>query len=125
VLLYQRDVTGLSLEELERNMAREGELLDPFARELVEAVGADTDSLDRLITEAAEGWTAERIAPLERNILRVSVHELLDREDIPVAVSISEAVGMAKRFCGAEAPAFVNGILGRIAAEHADHVRGT
>lgn len=117
ILLYQHDVTGLPLEDLERNAERDGRPLDPFARELVDGVSVDTETLDRLITGAAEGWTAERIAPLERNIMRVSVHELLDRPDIPPAVSISEAVGMAKRFCGAEAPAFVNGILGRIASE--------
>jgi N utilization substance protein B len=119
-LLYQRDVTGLSLEELERNAERDGAALDPFARELLEGVAADTATLDALITDAAEGWTAERIAPLERNIMRVSVHELLDRPDIPPPVSISEAVGMAKRYCGAEAPAFVNGILGKIAADRAE-----
>lgn len=117
-LLYQRDVTGLSLQELERNLAREGRPLDPFARELVEAVTADPAGLDAIITGAAEGWTAARMAPLERNILRVSVHELLDRDDIPPAVSISEAVGLAKRYCGTETPGFVNGILGRVAQEH-------
>jgi N utilization substance protein B len=119
-LLYQRDVTGLSLEELEQNAEREGRALDPFARELLEGVASDTATLDALITDAAQGWTAERIAPLERNIMRVSVHELLDRPDIPPPVSISEAVGMAKRYCGAEAPAFVNGILGKIAADRAE-----
>jgi N utilization substance protein B len=94
VLLYQHDVTGLGLE-------------------------ADPASLDALITAAAEGWTAERLAPLERNILRVAVHEILDWPDIPAAVSINEAVDMAKRYCQTEAPGLVNGILGRIAAEHA------
>lgn len=117
ILLYQRDVTGLSLEELERNARREGAPVDPFARALVEGVAADTASLDALITGAAEGWTAERLAPLERNILRVAVHELLDWPEIPPAVSINEAVGLAKRYCQAEAPGLVNGILGRIAAE--------
>lgn len=117
ILLYQRDVTGLSLEELERNARREGTPVDPFARALVEGVAADTASLDALITGAAEGWTAERLAPLERNILRVAVHELLDWPEIPTAVSINEAVGLAKRYCQAEAPGLVNGILGRIAAE--------
>jgi N utilization substance protein B len=119
ILLYQRDVTGLSLEELQENAAREGTPVDEFARALAEGVASDTDSLDRLITGAAEGWTAERLAPLERNILRVAVHELLDWEDIPAAVSINEAVDLAKRYCQAEAPGLVNGILGRIASEHA------
>jgi transcription antitermination factor NusB len=120
ILLYQHDVTGLGTEELERNAERDGAAVDPFTRALVEGVAADTGSLDRLITEAAEGWTAERLAPLERNILRVAVHELLDWPDIPPAVSIDEAVELAKRYCQPEAAALVNGILGRIAREHAE-----
>ena len=83
-------------------------------------MASDTASLDTLITGAAEGWTAERLAPLERNILRVAVHELLDRPDIPPAVSIDEAVDLAKRYCQTEAAGFVNGILGRIVAEQTE-----
>jgi N utilization substance protein B len=120
ILLYQHDVTGLPFEELEGNLERDGTPLDPFARALVEGVSADPGSLDELITGAAAGWTAERLAPLERNILRVAVHELLDWPDIPAAVSINEAVDLAKRYCQVEAPGLVNGILGRIAAEHAE-----
>lgn len=116
-LLYQHDVTGLSMDELMRNAERAGERIDPFARELVEGASLDTEYLDRLITEAAEGWTAERLAPLERNILRVALHEVLDREDVPRAVAIAEAVALAKRYCQAQAPGLVNGILGRIASE--------
>ena len=119
VLLYQHDVTGLGLEELERNAERDGTPVDPFARALMEGVASDTASLDELITGAAQGWTAARLAPLERNILRVAVHEILDWPDIPAAVSINEAVDLAKRYCQTEAPGLVNGILGRIAAEHA------
>lgn len=120
ILLYQHDVTGLPLEDLEANLERDGTPLDPFARALTEGVAADPASLDELITGAAEGWTAERLAPLERNILRVAVHELLDWPDIPAAVSINEAVDLAKRYCQVEAAGLVNGILGRIAAEHAE-----
>lgn len=119
-LLYQHDVTGLPLEDLERNTERDGTPIDPFARAISEGVAVDTASLDALITGAAEGWTADRLAPLERNILRVAVHEILDWPDIPAAVSINEAVDLAKRYCQAEAPALVNGILGRIAAEQAE-----
>lgn len=117
VILYQHDVTGLPLDQLERNADLAGVPLDPFARALVEGVTVDTASLDRLITEASEGWTVERLAPLERSILRIAVHELLDWPDIPDAVSINEAVELAKRFCQSEAAGLVNGILGRILAE--------
>ena len=96
-------MTGLPLEELEANAARDGTPVDPFARALMEGVASDTASLDELITGAAEGWTADRLAPLERNILRVAVHELLDWPDIPAAVSINEAVDLAKRYCQTEA----------------------
>ena len=123
VLLYQHDVTGLGLEELERNAERDGSPVDPFARALMEGVAADPESLDELITGAAEGWTSERLAPLERNILRVAVHEILDWPEIPTAVSINEAVDMAKKYCQTEAAGLINGILGRIAAEAAEVAR--
>jgi len=123
VLLYQHDVTGLDLEELERNAERDGTPVDPFSRALMEGVASDPASLDELITGASEGWTAERLAPLERNILRVAVHEILDWPDIPTAVSINEAVDMAKRYCQTEAAGLVNGILGRIAAEQTEVAR--
>ena len=117
VILYQREVTGLPLDQLERNAEMAGSRLDPFARALVEGVSVDTESLDKLITDAAVGWTVDRLAPLERSILRVAVHELLDWPDIPDAVSINEAVELAKRFCQPEAAGLVNGILGRILSE--------
>lgn len=117
-LLYQRDVTGLGLDQLRANARRDrGAPIDDFTLALIEGVEVDRGHLDTLITQAAEGWTADRIAPLERNILRVAVHELLDYPDTPVAVVISEAVEMAKTYCGAEAPGFVNGILGSVARE--------
>ncbi|MEQ8833132.1 MAG: transcription antitermination factor NusB [Miltoncostaeaceae bacterium] len=118
VLLYQREITGLPLDQLERNADRAGVPIDPFSRALVEGVSVDTASLDTLIDAAAVGWSAARMAPLERSILRVAIHELLDWPDIPAAVSINEAVELAKRFCQAEAGGLVNGILGRIASDH-------
>jgi N utilization substance protein B len=126
ILLYQRDVTGLAVDDLVENAVRAGEPpLDDFARELVEGVEAERPALDEAITAAAEGWTAERLAPLERNILRVAVHEIRSRPDVPPAVSIDEAVGLARRYCQPQAAAFVNGILGRIAAEEAGLARGS
>ena len=114
VALYQADVTGRPAPDLvERGAA-------PFTRELVEGVESERHELDDSIARHATGWSLDRIAPLERNILRVAVHELLDWPDIPTAVSINEAVDLAKRYCQAEAPGLVNGILGRIAADGAE-----
>jgi transcription antitermination protein NusB len=122
--LYQHDLTGLPIDELEDNARRAGDPpLDGFGRSLVDGVLADRTALDAAITAAAEGWTAERLAPLERNILRVAVHELGSRDDIPPAVSINEAVALAKRYCQAEAAGLVNGILGRIARAHGVETR--
>ena len=106
--LYQHDVTGRPLSELVEPGASD------FTRELVEGVNADGEELDALIERYAEGWTLDRIAPLERNIMRVALHELLHRDDIPAEVAIDEAVETAKELCSRDAPAFVNGILGSV-----------
>jgi N utilization substance protein B len=111
-VLYQWDVTGEPLASL-----YEGEI-DPFAQELAEAVAAHAEELDRTITEASEGWTADRLGALERNALRIGVQEL-QTGDVPVEVAINEAVELTKRYATDEAARLVNGILGRIAKERA------
>jgi N utilization substance protein B len=109
-LLYQWDVTGQPLASL-----YEGEI-DPFARELAEAVAPRAVDLDAKITEASEDWTADRLGALERNVLRIGIHEL-EEGDVPVEVAIDEAVSLAKRYASDDAGRLVNGILGRIARE--------
>jgi N utilization substance protein B len=111
-LLYQWDVTGQPLASL-----HEGEV-DEYARLLAESVAARAVELDALITEAAEGWTADRLGAVERNVLRIAVQEL-ESGDVPEPVAIDEAVGLAKRYASDEAGRLVNGILGRIQREHA------
>jgi transcription antitermination protein NusB len=111
-LLYQWDLTQQPLASL-----YEGDV-DPFARDLAEAVIAHAEQLDRRITEAAEEWSADRLGALERNVLRIGLHEL-ERDDVPVEVAINEAVELAKRYASDDAARLVNGILGRIAREKA------
>jgi len=111
VALYQSDVTGRPASELVERGAT------PFTRELVEGVEAGRGELDESIARHASGWTLDRIAPLERNILRVAVHEMRDRPDVPVEVAIDEAVEAAKELCSADAPGFVNGVLGAVQRE--------
>jgi N utilization substance protein B len=111
VALYQADVTGRPAAEL----------LDPrataFTRELVDGVLGERDELDAQIERHASGWSLDRIAPLERSILRVALHELRSRPDVPAEVAIDEAVEAAKELCSTETPAFVNGVLGAVHRE--------
>ena len=107
---YQRDVTGRPLHELLAD-AR------PFTRELAEAVESHRDELDEAIASHARGWDLDRIAPLERNLMRVALYEIEHSDDVPVEVAIDEAVEIAKEYCGAEAPGFVNGVLGAVVRE--------
>ena len=111
-LLYQWDVTGQPLASL-----YEGEV-DEFALETAEAVAEAVEALDTRISGAAEGWTADRLGAVERNILRIATYEL-DRGEVPLEVAIDEAVTLAKRYASEEAGRLVNGILGRIAREEA------
>lgn len=84
------------------------------ARMLAEGVVASRAELDGLAQAAAENWRLERIAAVERNILRLAIHEL--RQGVtPPRVVIDEAIWLAQRFAGSRAPAFVNGVLDRVA----------
>lgn len=109
--LYQADVTDRPAIGLLETAAT------PFTRELVEGVTRDRTSLDTLIERHSRDWTLDRIAPLERAILRVALFELTRREDVPDEVAINEAIEAAKELCGVDAPGFVNGILGAVKRE--------
>jgi N utilization substance protein B len=124
--LYQREVTGAPLEDvmdrvsLPEDQGAEQEVplpagrLTDFSRDLVRGVDEHTPELDALLEEAAQDWTVDRIAPLERSILRTALYEILHRPDVPDEVAIDEAVEAAKTFCSMEAPGFVNGVLGGV-----------
>jgi N utilization substance protein B len=108
VALYQHEVTSRPVAEVLPKDA------SPFTRELVDGVLTHQDEVDALIERYAQGWTLERIAPLERTILRTALYEMLHRTDVPDEVAIDEAIEAAKELCAAEAPKFVNGILGAV-----------
>jgi transcription antitermination protein NusB len=115
--LYQSDLLGRPLDD---TFPRDA---NAFTRQLAELVRDRQPQLDDLISRHSSGWTLDRIAPLERSILRVGLAELLypgevpGEREIPPEGAIDEAVETAKRFCGADAPAFVNGILGAVLRE--------
>lgn len=113
VALYQQEVSPRPLEGLLDRRAT------AFTRELALGAAGAAEELDALIERHSVGWTLDRIAPLERSILRVALYEMLHRDDVPDEVAIDEAVEGAKELCGSEAPGFVNGILGAILRERA------
>jgi transcription antitermination protein NusB len=122
--LYQSDLLDRPLEETFPRDAH------AFTRSLAELVRARQPELDEMISEYASGWTLDRIAPLERSILRVGIAELLHPDDIPGEQAIppegaiDEAVETAKLFCGADAPGFVNGILATVLRERVRQPEG-
>ena len=115
--LYQSDVTGRPLDDAFEPGAA------AFTRALAHVTADNADGLDEQIARHARGWTVERIAPLERAILRTALLEMLHPDlveaerPIPPEGAIDEAVETAKSFCGAEAPGFVNGVLAAVLRE--------
>jgi N utilization substance protein B len=100
-------------------IARMGRDVPPhmaYATEIVEGIAANAERIDELLSTYAEGWTLDRMPVVDRNIARIGVYELLFRDDVDDAVAISEAVALAEEFSTGESPRFLNGLLGRIAA---------
>jgi transcription antitermination protein NusB len=122
-ILYQADVTGERPIAVLDDLKAGGERVPSFARELVLGVGERLGELDALIGEHAEGWTVERMAVVDRNLLRLACFELLHRPDVPIGAAIAEAVEAANELSTSESGRFINGILGRIARERADGPR--
>jgi N utilization substance protein B len=113
-MLYQWELGGNTPEQvsstffLERRADNE---VERFARDLFQAAVNDIDRLDRLVRERAENWRLERMAAVDRNILRVALCEILHHREIPPSVVINEALEIARRFSGEGSVEFVNGVL--------------
>jgi N utilization substance protein B len=112
-VLYEHDVSGVSTSEI---LGRyDPEPAHEFAGVLVQGVVQHRAELDRLIAGYAEDWTIERMPVIDRNLLRLGTFELLYLDNVPAAVTINEAVELAKTFSTEDSGRFVNGVLGRIA----------
>ncbi len=85
-----------------------------FAFSLLRGVLEKQQQIDEYIEDYAHDWTLDRLANIDRNLLRLGIYELLHREDIPAEVSVSEAVKMAKIYGAGDSYRFINGILGRL-----------
>ena len=116
-LLYQTDVTDQTMAELvEGQRLREGYGPDEFTITAVSGVLSAKEELDAELEAHSTGWPLDRVAPLERSILRLALWEI-QTEATPPAVAIDEAVRLAKRYSTDEAGAFVNGVLGAVARD--------
>ena len=118
-MLYQFELSGGDPEVLLGSEVMDGlspEVRD-FATDLVKGVRDNLAEIDGLIQSHSTNWKLARMAAVDKNILRVAVFELKNRSDIPVKVTINEAVEIAKKFGSTESGAFVNGILDNIAHE--------
>ena len=118
-MLYQMDLSGASAEQAIATFwpalgaTREGE---EFANELVRGVEQETARIDETIRKVSQHWRLERMARVDRNILRLGTYELLAMPDVPSRVTLNEAVELAKKFGDEASPGFVNGLLDRIAS---------
>lgn len=116
-ILFQIDLTGDSAEDVLSGFWSSqpaDDAVRTFAEELVRGVCCRRDVLDRWISASAQKWKIERMAVVDRNVLRLAVHELLDEAQAPPAVVIDEAIEVAKRFGGGDSGGFINGILDTI-----------
>ncbi len=113
---YQWDVGGRAgtltdvLDEVV-TMRRIAESRMPYVRRMVAELDARGDELDQLLDVALDNWRMERLALLDRAVLRIAAAELVCFDEIPPKVSIQEAVRLAERYSGPESPGFVNGVL--------------
>lgn len=116
-ILYQIDLRGDEIvEDLDSILASTGKSgrVVEFAREVITGVIARQEEIDARISDAAEHWHLMRMAVVDRNVMRLAVYEMLERDDIPPKVSINEAIELGKKYSTEQSGAFINGILDRI-----------
>lgn len=121
LLLFENSFNSYSLDEIlklksefEEDKKNKTEKIEDFTKELFEGVKEHQEEIDSLINEHSKAWSKDRISKIAMTILRLSIFEILFREDIPSGVSINEAVELAKKYGSSEEPGFINGILGTI-----------
>ncbi len=117
-LLFQADVNNRTVEEvLSGDYAISDGPLDQYGQELALGVDSRRYAIDAVIRASSASWSLSRMPVVDRNILRLALYEMIEEDDITVAVAIDEAVELAKAFGTDESPRFINGVLGSIAAD--------
>lgn len=117
-LMFQAEATDRSVADvLEGPYALSDERpLEEFAEALALGTDARRADLDAVIDWASTNWSIDRMASVDRNLLRIALHEMLDVDEVAIAVTIDESVELAKAYGTDESPRFINGLLGRVAS---------
>jgi N utilization substance protein B len=124
--LFEIDCAGHNSHIVLEQRLTEAELPESgeaFARELVQGVRAHQERIDLLIERYAPDWPVDQIAIIDRNVLRISIYEILMRDDTPTKVAINEAVELAKQFGSESSGRFVNGVLGTLVANESASIK--
>ena len=114
--LYQSDLNVRPVDDVVKLWLSYRGTLDEYALAVVRGVENDREELDTILEEVSTGWPVHRMSAVDRTILRIALYEMLNVDDVPSEVAMSEAVEIAIGFSGEESPAFVGGVL-RGAAE--------
>ena len=118
IILYQIDLLKKNADDIINNERNYGKEIDYFTDILIKGVYNNLNVIDMRIKNVVENWSLERIAIIDRNILRVAIYEMLYRDEIPLKVSVDEAIEIAKEFGQKDdTPKFINGVLGKILTE--------
>jgi N utilization substance protein B len=116
-VLYQSDILEVDPATIiaDKRLVDETQLLSTYARRLIEGTTEHKDTIDNDLVSASENWALDRMPIVDRALLRMAAFEMYYVDEVPISVTINEAVNLAKEFGGDDSPRFVNGVLGRIA----------
>lgn len=124
ILLYQMDLLEKNPEEIVENDQLVGKKFDEFSLKLINGVKDNLKEIDSIIRETVQNWSLDRIAVIDRNILRVAIYEMIYEDDIPLKVSVDEAIEIAKTLGQKpDTPKFINGVLGKFFNKISDDVK--
>ena len=118
-VLYQGEILNVSPADLlkDNHLADATRFMGAYGRSLVEGCSKHAPDIDSYVNAASENWALERMPLVDKSLLRLATYEMKYVDEVPISVTINEAVNLAKEFGGEDSPRFVNGILGRIALQ--------
>lgn len=118
--LFQVDMSGTDKDVAIENVLEENEIKDEFLENLVSGTVENLATIDQIFSSHLENWKIDRVGSVDRAVIRLAIYEMKYMNDIPVNVTLNEAIDVAKSFGGDESGRFVNGVLSKIAATFKD-----